>query len=326
MKRLVSGITGGVIGALVTVGGLWSLQHFQKESFKAADVYPSTLNAMPSIELGDLILDIMKPKASNKWQWNWQANSNILWQNEVGIDNEGPLRSGMVRINVMGSVAKVLKDRHKELGWSIRLREFDNMPVEYGPDAIELSPANCSGIEYDDCLFDPLPSLDRKGIRHRLACYTSISRMGEKSIHVLQSPSRSNVLMVEDFIGGSSEFSTKLSFLMGDEYSAEAACKANLDDEINQSINKSIVTVSQASPSGEYEIVAAQALDAIKKDAKGQSCTLKVAITNSGEVFHISITGNYSPLCDKAVDALRGLQFPESKVSGTTIMPLSISR
>ena len=56
MKRLVSGIVGCVIGALGAIGGLWSLPHFKGGFFEDADVYPSTLNAQPSFELGDLVL------------------------------------------------------------------------------------------------------------------------------------------------------------------------------------------------------------------------------------------------------------------------------
>lgn len=326
MKRLVSGITGGVIGALVTAGGLWSLQHSEWGPFKDADVYPSTLNAKPSTELGDLVLDIMGPEKEG-WWWNWKSNSSIVWQDGISYGDEESSRAGVVRINVLGNISKVLKEREEELGWSIALRSTD-MPAKFGPDTIDMSPADCFGTSYDGCTFDPLPSLDKKHIRHSLVCQIRSAGQG-KEVYALQSPSKGSVLMTLEHNSGSGGANDFLSFKSGGIDEAQKACEPDLADQLSYTDEGRVTSASKASPNGEYNAIAQKVLAEIVtgKDDIGKSCSFTIAIADHGYVFYSAAQPNgYSPLCDKAMKAVVDVEFPQSKVSGTTIMNLSISR
>lgn len=323
MKRLIVGITGGVIGALVTVGGLWSLQHFEWGPFENTDVYPTTLNDKHSSELGELVLDIMTPEKEG-WWWNWKSNSNIIWQDGISSSGIESSREGMVRVNVLGNFLKVLKEREVEIGWSIALRSTD-MPAKFGPDTIDLSPATRFGTGYDECDFDPLPSLDKMHISHSLVCqFNNIG--GGKEVYLLQHPSKGSVLMTLERNVGSGGENDFLSFKQGGVDEAHDVCNPDLTERL--SYEGPALTASEASPSGEYDAVAAKAIASVaaEKNDIGKSCSFTVALSH-GSIFYSSIEpGGYAPLCDKAMRVVINTDFPQSKVPGTTIMRLSILR
>ena len=322
MNRLISGIAGGVIGALGAVVGLWSLQHFEGGFFKDADVYPSSLNAQPSSELGDLVLDIMELE-KERWWWNWKSNANIIWQDGISYDSDSPTRAGVVRVNVLGSISKVLKEKEVELGWSIVLKSTD-MSAKFGPDTLELSPADCAGVEYDGCVFDPLPSLDRAHIRHRLACH--IEGVGQsKEVYVLESPAKDSMLMTLEHNFGSWGEGAFLSFAPGTADTAPNVCEADLAYRLDE---EHIATVSQSSPDRTYDAVAAEAIaKVVTEKGAGKSCSLTVAITEYGQVFYLAAEpSGDAPLCDSAMNVLMNTYFPEPHVPNITIMKLLVSR
>jgi hypothetical protein len=140
-----------------------------------ADVYPESLRGTQSYELGSVILALMPPPGQQRIGWDWQANSPIQWQDGY-TQNPGAVRSyrnGMLRINVMGDVSTVLRQRTDELGWTVTL--YTDASPKFGPDSISITPGltdsgACFGTLYDGCNFNPLPSLKQQGIKAKLLC------------------------------------------------------------------------------------------------------------------------------------------------------------
>lgn len=140
-----------------------------------ADIYPQSLRGMQSYELGAVVLSLMPQPGQQQIDWDWKADSPIQWQSGY-TQNPGAVRSyrnGVLRINVMGRISTVLRQRTDELGWTITL--YTDAPPKFGPDSISISPGlpdsgECFGTLYDGCNFDPLPSLEQAGIHAKLIC------------------------------------------------------------------------------------------------------------------------------------------------------------
>ncbi|USX08239.1 hypothetical protein [Paraburkholderia fungorum] len=138
-------------------------------------IYPESLQGTASFELGSVILALMPSPNQQQIGWDWQADSPIQWQNGYTL-NPGATRSyrnGVLRINVMGDVSTVLRQRTDELGWTVTL--YTDAPPKFGPDSISFEPGltgrdACFGTLYDGCDFNPLPSLQHAKINARLLC------------------------------------------------------------------------------------------------------------------------------------------------------------
>ncbi|HEM7873900.1 TPA: hypothetical protein U2L31_000213 [Burkholderia contaminans] len=122
-----------------------------------------------------MILSLMPQPDEPKIGWDWKADSPIQWQDGY-TQNPGAVRSyrnGVLRVNVMGEVSTVLRQRTDELGWTITL--YTDAPPKFGPDSISIAPGltdsgACFGTLYDGCDFNPLPSLKQVGIHAKLIC------------------------------------------------------------------------------------------------------------------------------------------------------------
>jgi hypothetical protein len=138
------------------------------------DIFPQSLQGTKSYELGAVVLAMM-PTTKTQIGWDWQSDSPVAWQNGY-TQNPGASRSyrdGYIRINVMGEVATVLRQRRNELGWTVEM--YTDGPPKFGPEAISFFPGNnaggqCFGTLYEGCIFNPMPSLTRAGIVAQLLC------------------------------------------------------------------------------------------------------------------------------------------------------------
>ncbi len=75
-----------------------------------------------------------------------------------------------VRINVLGAIATLLMDSEKEYV-VLETDKVDTQPTV--PTRVIIQPDEYFGEKDTGCDFDPLPSLERKGISHDLVCSLS---------------------------------------------------------------------------------------------------------------------------------------------------------
>ena len=106
----------------------------------------------------------------------------MIWLSNGFADNPndgGLYREGLIRINVLGRQSHVLLKRKHELAWTVTYST--NMNPVYGVTKIEIKPgvtemsngvfvAACFGSLVDGCSFDPVPSLQKAGIKIKKLC------------------------------------------------------------------------------------------------------------------------------------------------------------
>lgn len=313
MKKFVAGMLGGIFGmVLAGASGYWYL-HYQSTA-KPVDVYPATLNTKPSVELADLILDIMGQEKEG-WWWNWQADSNIVWEDGISYGSEISSRAGSVRVNVLGKTLTVLKDHEKELGWSIALKSID-MPAKFGPDTIELAPDGCFGTGYEGCAFDPLASLDKKGISHNTACKVFTGGGGSLNTYTLHFPHKADVVMTVAYNAGSGGDNNELQFQKGGFAEAAKICGKNIE----YSLSYMDKNASLEQPSESTEKYSDLSEDVLKKlqvgeGFEGKSCLVYLIADGTGNVIDTFSDEKYGyePLCSKAIEGLNDIKYPAPK-------------
>lgn len=304
---------GSFLGIGISTAGAIYWLHTIEEPVETADVYPSVLNTQPSIELADLILRVMGEN-STRWQWSWQSNSDIVWQE--GTSNEpdsGEIsRTGYARINVLGATASILKERKKELGWAVVLKTRHRSPT-YGPNMpkiIEVHPNECDGNELTSCPFDPLPSLDKKGIGHNLICSVGTNYDGGYRTYILNFPHKHDVLMTVSIVMGNSGTTNTLSFTQIDPHAESNVCGNS------EAGSTPVATISEeeASPTRAYTAAVQKAFRtvALEDGTKGASCHFDLVVSNDGDLesAYADIDTGYAPLCNKGMEALETAKFP----------------
>lgn len=328
MGKFLAGFLGCFFGVSASIGGVaWYLYADHKEIPKKADVYPSALNSQPSLEIGEFILEVMGSKKSI-WDWNWKSNSNIVWQDGISYGESVSYRSGSVRINVLGNVSTVLKEREKELGWDISLMTGD-MPAKFGPEIISLEPSDCFGTGYGGCTFDPLPSLDKQKITHNLVCSFSTGMGGRKSTYALHSTSKNDVAMTVGYNVGSGGENNFLSFWQGDLAKAIKVCDADAKEYMPSTVND-IAFEDQASTNKEYTRTVQEALKETRNTGldKGKSCEFYLVVNEYGTSVSGFAGGEGADesLCSDSLNVLLKTSFPKSTVDKPVFVHTKISR
>lgn len=246
LKKIILFAAVGValFGAGVVVGLYLPIKHPNPGALQGAHregvaVVPNSLSESPSLELGDLVLLLM-PKSGERIDWDYRTDSAITWQTagvtqETG-DNNGASRAGAVRVNVMGRIATVLKQRKIELAWGVAY--WTSRPAKFGPSEIKIEPGTeepCFGTGFDGCEFEPLHSLAHAGIDALEAC--DIQQASDKTrVYLLTSPQRRPVTLIWYTSGGSGGASSWLSLEVEDRYNPELACaKLRAGEVINGS-------------------------------------------------------------------------------------------
>ncbi|WP_141440113.1 hypothetical protein [Vreelandella titanicae] len=139
------------------------------------DVYPSVLSGSESYELGELIYSLLPDEGYTYTPWQHMANSNIHWITsgyEV-IDDKFYYRAGVVRINVMGEVASVLRQSEEELGWDIAY--LSTLQPKWGAELVIIEPTGlgndmCFGSIYSGCSFEVENSLLASPLEVEVIC------------------------------------------------------------------------------------------------------------------------------------------------------------
>ncbi|WP_414501307.1 hypothetical protein [Zymobacter sp. IVIA_12111.31 C1] len=311
----------GVASSTLGIG--WLLQKPEHAPASTANVHPATLSSRPSVELADFILGVMGEQGS-RWAWNWQATSAIYWQNGVELlqNPTAMRRSGHVRINVLGAIATLLMDSEKELGWYVALEtdEVDTPPIM--PTRIVIQPDECFGEKNTGCDFDPLPSLDRKGISHDLVCSLSPAGAGGYRLYLLHYPGKNDVLMTAEYGDDLGKRAGVLSF---DQEGAHGMpCEISEEGLVEQGTAREDV-----SPSKRYTAIVQQALESVAtpEEAKGHSCQVSFIIEDDElEYAYADTVSGFLPLCGKGIEALEAADFSGLNVDTPVFLQATITR
>jgi hypothetical protein len=237
-KLIATVIVGGLALIVVTAAVTWEIvtrhgianQHSapaadgnRRTVADSQDVYPAELRDTKSLELGQLVLLLMPDSGSQYIGWDYRVNSPILWQTS-GF-NEFPMggaeRVGLVRVNIQGSTATVLRQRVEELGWSVIYST--NKPAKFGPREIDIRPGTptgdgqCFGTNFDGCDFkEPTASLLSAGIQVKKLCAKQWGAEGI-SVFLLAHSDRKPTILVWQTSGGSGGSSSWLTLKLNDE-------------------------------------------------------------------------------------------------------------
>ena len=127
-------------------------------------------------EFGTIVKKLM-PKEQYVW-WDYLSNDkNIKWLTNGSAESlnyDGSIessRQGLVRINVLGSTPKILKNRKYELPWTIT---YKGGQERFGVTSVLLEPGDltngCYGYPTSNCTFNHIPSLKKQGITTKQVC------------------------------------------------------------------------------------------------------------------------------------------------------------
>ena len=119
-------------------------------------VIPAELTGTKSVALGRMIQSLMPNSTDTTTSWGRQANAAIRWESggyrTVLTNYHGTIyvRTGVVRINNQGYIAKVLTPKRAELGWVINY--YSKSDPSKGVERISIAP----GTREEVC-FGPPP-------------------------------------------------------------------------------------------------------------------------------------------------------------------------
>lgn len=141
-------------------------------------VIPAELDGTKSVALGRMIQNLMPNSTDTSIGWDRQANSEIHWDS-TGYKtklttHQGTiyLRTGIVRVNNQGNVARVLTPKRAELGWVVTY--YSKSDPTKGVERISIAPGRdgeCFGPRYDGCdTAAPIQSLRSSGVTAKVLC------------------------------------------------------------------------------------------------------------------------------------------------------------
>jgi len=142
-------------------------------------VIPAELTGTKSVALGRMIQSLMPNSTDTTTSWDREANAAIRWEpgryRTVLAYDHGPtyFRTGIVRINNQGNVARVLTPKRAELGWVVTYRSKSE--PSKGVERISIEPGTrderCFGVRYDGCnTAAPIQSLRSSGVTAKMLC------------------------------------------------------------------------------------------------------------------------------------------------------------
>jgi hypothetical protein len=189
-------------------------------------VFPTALDAHQSFELGQLIYLLM-PSPGTSVGWDWEVDSPIVWIDNGFVSTDvSTYRRGFARVNVMGKWSTELKQKKDELGWEVQL--FTTVPAKFGPQAINIQPGAdggddaCFGTLFDNCWFDPRPSLKAAGIEAKPVCQYGPNKANSTHVYQLTASGKAPVLFSWLQSEGSGGDSASVSLLLDSD--KKAAC------------------------------------------------------------------------------------------------------
>lgn len=185
---------------------------------RSQEIYPPALEGSRSLELGNLVRLLM-PDEPGLVGWNWAVDSPIKWR-DAGYQESGTVanRNGIVRVNVMGKISTVVRQRSVELGWTVT---FSSRRPQSGVEEIAIEPGapdgndQCFGASYDGCSFNPMPSLANAGITATPVCNKDFNADNFEHTYRLSSPGKATTYLRWMQSAGSGGESTIVSMYPG---------------------------------------------------------------------------------------------------------------
>lgn len=204
------------------------------------DVYPRSLNKLPSQELGKVILKFM-PSVNEKVNWYTNANDKtFVWIDPTYVEGtyrDGTpysTRRGVFRGNVNGVVSTFLYKTLNEMPW-VATMHGDN--PRHGVTFVSFQPAvvmlgnedeegRCFGSTHENCEFSPFKSLSKVGIKYKKLCKDNLDAINFSETYLLTASGKKDTYGVWTESGGSGGIANK--FLLDYESSSkEEACENN---------------------------------------------------------------------------------------------------
>lgn len=142
----------------------------------AMPVYPRQAQNLQSYEFGDLVNMYMLDENSEYPIINWDFNAdnpNFIWLTdgvETDKDSGYIKRSGLVRVNFLGVVPRVLKKGKEELAWDIVYTTPYNQKDGVTSILLVQHDIGCFGVLGDNCRIEPFNSLKKSGIAYQKVC------------------------------------------------------------------------------------------------------------------------------------------------------------
>ncbi|WP_414501640.1 hypothetical protein [Zymobacter sp. IVIA_5232.4 C2] len=288
-----------------------SLKHTVRQPMNlTTSVVPASLNGQPHTEFAEVVTAIIE-EDSSPWSRDWQPHLPLIWQTPVTPSHaqSREIRMGYLRMDIAGKTATLRHDVHQELGWQLALMT-DN-PTADVPGWIRLRADGCYGDADTNCTFDPLPSLDRKGIRHHLLCAAAPDYDGGTLSYLLQSDHHADVLMTisNDIVNNGVSHTLTFSRRRMDMPcgpSAEEGSELSLDDGDD--------TESSDRATKPYAAVAKRAFQNItpQRTPAAHRCQIDLYVDRDGS-FATALAqreDDNAELCGRGIEALRAARYP----------------
>lgn len=174
---------------------------------EAIQVKPASLQNLPSIELGQVVLKFM-PSNQETVDWSKNANDqNFQWLDNTYVeatsnDNRSiySTRRAVYRGNVNGVKSTFLEKRVYEMPWLVTLRgegqgKFGVDSVTFFPYVLASNPDDsgmCFGSTHNNCDFSPFNSLKRVGISYKKICENQMGAGNFDVIYLLSASGKKN--------------------------------------------------------------------------------------------------------------------------------------
>lgn len=189
-------------------------------------VFPAALEGHQSFELGQLIYLLM-PSSGTSVRWDLAVDSPIAWVDNGFVSTDSSTyRRGFARVNVMGKWSTELKQKNDELGWEVRL--ITTAPAKFGPQEIDIQPGTdggadmCFGTLFQNCWFDPRPSLESAGITAVPICQYGPNEPNSTHVYQLTAQGKTPIIFLWLQSEGSGGDGASIALLLnGDK---KAAC------------------------------------------------------------------------------------------------------
>ncbi len=227
-----------------------------------------TLNGYRSFELGEAILLFMPDKNMDSISWDYRLDSPISWLTD-GFKKEEKTkffrRHGLMRINVMGTPASVLKKTKEEMPWVVTYSTenqsalgVESILLSVGENGISSNLNRCMGSLYENCSFDAEKSMSAVGITYQKVC-----QEGSIFGYELKHPAKRTVLARQIDEGGSHWVYSDFELVFSKD--AKDLCK--YDDDDVTSVTDKVQSTSENPTTSDEQLKLALHYD-IQKDQK----------------------------------------------------------
>lgn len=169
-------------------------------------VYPSKLEKLASQEIGIVIKSFIPNVNQKNIGFEYKSNDkNVVWLTRPYIETQladgsyATLRKGIFRSHVGNVKTTFLSDRKYELSWSVvyrgNLAKFGVNEISFYPNQPDTSQyiidsSQCLGANYNNCDFNPLPSLKKLGVTSQAICKEDLGGGNIIQVYLLKAPNK----------------------------------------------------------------------------------------------------------------------------------------